>query len=150
MTKTDWIIHYVANGVVCNQCGKMEAGFVDGFCNAHTHGMERYQHPDFQMVLDCGPRENCRILNRFGFAVRNGTQFHSGQFVTGVYEDCAVKLLEFKECDRTVLRIIIPDRHNRFPDEPACDQPYVMQLQETDDFCQSEGEDQREENDDGR
>ena len=150
MTRPDWIIHYVANGAVCDHCGKIEGGFLDGFCNAHTHGMERYHHPDFQMVLDCGPREICRILNRFGFAVRNGSQFHSGRLVAGIYEDCAVKLLEFTECDRTVLRVINPDRHNRFPEDPEGDLPYMMQLKETDEYCQSEGEDQCEENDDGR
>ena len=91
--KIDWVIHYVANGAVCAKCGKVETGFIPNFCNAHTHGMEKYHHPDFQMVLDAGPSE---------------------------------------ECGRKVLRVIIPDKENRFPDERGCELPYLMQLMETD------------------
>ena len=150
MKKPDWIIHYVANGAVCEECGKVENSSIDGFCNAHTPGMARYHHPDFQMVLDYGPQEICRILNTFGFAVRNGSRFHSGQFVTGIYEDCAVKLLEYKECDRTLLRVIIPDRQNRFPDERDCELPYAMQLMETDAYNLFEGHEHETEGNDGK
>ena len=130
--KIDWIIHYVANGAVCEKCGRVENGFINGFCNAHTHGMEKYRHPDFQLVLDFEAREICRILNTFGCAAQNGSRFHDGQYVTGIYEDCAVKLLEYEECGRKVLRVIIPDKANRFPDERDCELPYAMQLMETD------------------
>ena len=87
--KIDWVIHYVANGAVCEECGRVENGFINGFCNAHTHGMEKYRHPDFQLVLDFEVREICRILNTFCCAVQNGSRFHDGQYVTGIYEDCA-------------------------------------------------------------
>ena len=130
--KIDWVIHYVANGAVCEKCGGVENGFINGFCNAHTHGMEKYRHPDFQLVLDFGVSEICRILNTFGCAVQNGSRFHDGQYVTGIYENCAVLLRSFSECDRTVLRVIIPDKANRFPDERDCELPYAMQLMETD------------------
>ena len=38
----DWVIHFVANGVACAECGKVEDTFIEYACNAHTHGMERY------------------------------------------------------------------------------------------------------------
>ena len=50
----DWIIHLVANGA-CDECGKEEKGFLPYTCNAHTHGMEKYDHPDFQVVLSLPP-----------------------------------------------------------------------------------------------
>ena len=31
-----------------------------------------------------------------------------------------------------MLRVIIPDKENRFPDERGCELPYLMQLMETD------------------
>ena len=34
--KIDWIIHYCANGY-CEECGKVEIGFLPFLCNAHTH-----------------------------------------------------------------------------------------------------------------
>ena len=44
MAKIDWIIHCCANGVVCDKCNKIETGFLENTCNAHTHGMEKYHH----------------------------------------------------------------------------------------------------------
>lgn len=129
----DWIIHLVANGVTCEECGEVENSFIPGCCNAHTHGMEKYGHQDFQLVLALPPQEIGRILNTFGRAVQNGSKFYNGQFVNGIYEDCAVQLLEFDEGDRRVLRVIIPDRHNVFPYESECEFPYAMQLMKTED-----------------
>lgn len=46
--------------------------------------------------------------------------------------DCDVKVVEFEETGRTVLRVIVPDKNNRFPDEPGCEYPYTIQLWPTD------------------
>ena len=67
----DWIIHLVANGA-CDECGKEEKGFLPYTCNAHTHGMEKYGHPDFQVILSLPPREIGRILNTLGLRVQEG------------------------------------------------------------------------------
>ena len=66
--KIDWIIHLVTNGAQCEECGEVESGFLPYMCNAHTHGMERYNHLDFQIVLNYPPNEIGRILNEFGYA----------------------------------------------------------------------------------
>ena len=60
----DWIIHYVANGAQCVECGKKEFSFLQYACNAHTHGMENYNHQDFQMVLNCSQEEIMRMHYR--------------------------------------------------------------------------------------
>lgn len=85
----DWIIHLVANGA-CDECGKEEKGFLPYTCNAHTHGMEKYGHPDFQVVLSLPPREIGRILNTLGLRVQEGERFQAGRYVSGIYADCAV------------------------------------------------------------
>ena len=82
--KIDWIIHLVANGA-CDACGKEETGFLSYTCNAHTHGMERYGHPDFQIVLSLPPREIGRILNTLGRRVQDGERFCHGRYVSGIY-----------------------------------------------------------------
>ena len=53
----DWVIHYVANGVRCSLCGEEENSFPQYICDAHTHGMDRYKHPEFQVVLNYGMDE---------------------------------------------------------------------------------------------
>ena len=80
----DWIIHLVANGA-CDECGKEEKGFLPYTCNAHTHGMEKYDHPDFQVILSLPPREIGRILNTLGIRVQEGERFQAGRYVSGIY-----------------------------------------------------------------
>ena len=84
MKKTiDWVIHLVANRT-CSECGKKENGFLPYTCNAHTHGMERYGHLDFQVVLFLPPNEIARILNTMGLRVQNGERFRAGDYVSGI------------------------------------------------------------------
>lgn len=131
MAKIDWIIHYCANGVVCDVCNKIERGFLKNACNVHTHGMEKYHHMDFQMVLFLSPEEVSRILNTLGLRVQAGERFHNGDLVSGIYEDCNIRLDEYEETGRTVLRVIIPDKYNVFPEEEHCMPVYRLQLLDT-------------------
>lgn len=128
----DWIIHCVANGAMCAACGKVENGFPPYICNAHTHGMERYGHMDFQVVLFLPTQEIGRILNTMGLRVQAGEHFKAGDFVSGIYEDCDIRLDEFEETGRKVLRVVIPDQNNAFPDDPRCMEVYRLQAFETD------------------
>ena len=115
--KPDWIIHGVCDGQRVN---------------FHTHGMGRYGHKDLQIVLPYPHQELCRILNTLGSQVRDGKVFTDGERIPGIYEDCDVRLMEFEETGRTVLRVIVPDKNNRFPDEPGCEYPYFIQTLPTD------------------
>lgn len=139
MNKIDWIIEISGNGLVCRDCGKVENGFPDYICNAHTHGMDKYDHLDFQMVIHANPKEMCYILNEFGRRVQAGERFKAGDMVEGIFLDCPVRLDAFEECGRTVLRVIIPDSRNRFPEDPSCDYPYSFQLVPTDQLRQEGG-----------
>ena len=82
---------------------------------------------DFQMVLQASQQEICYVLNTLGNRVRAGEKFHEGDLVYGIYEDCPIRLDAFQECDRTVLRVIIPDGQNRFPEDKHCKYPYSLQ-----------------------
>ncbi len=123
----DWVVHIVRNGVPCDDCGKIEDSFIKYACNAHTHGMAKYSHQDFQLVIAYSNQEISRILNTFGLWVQGGRRFKAGEYVNGIFEDCPVRLDEFEESDRKVLRVIIPDKHNTFPDDDKCEYPYSIQ-----------------------
>ena len=125
--KPDWIIHMVANGVACEECGEMEEPFPDYICNAHTHGMEKYGHLDFQMVLRLSPQMIGYTLNSLGDMVRSGRHFKAGDTVEELFENYKVRLDAFQECGRTVLRVIIPDDQHRFPEDKHCKYPYSFQ-----------------------
>ena len=128
----DWVVHCCFNGVECDCCGEVESGYMPGTCNCHTHGMERYNHPDFQMTLAYPMQEIGRILNTMGLRVQAGERFQNGDMVSGIYEDCDVRLSEFEETGRMVLRVIVPDAHNRFPEDHDCEHPYSLQMLTTD------------------
>ncbi len=125
--RPDWIIHLVGNGVCCDECGEIEQPFPDHICNAHTHGMARYDHMDFQMVLQASPQIIGYVLNTLGARVRSSERFKAGDMVDRIFEDCQVRLDEFQECNRTVLRVIIPDGQNRFPEDKHRKYPYSFQ-----------------------
>lgn len=94
--------------------------------------MDKYGHMDFQIVLALSPEEVCRILNTLGQRVQAGERFRAGDYVSGIYLDCDIRLDEYEETGRQVLRIVIPDRNNRYPEHPACMPPYPLQLLKTD------------------
>lgn len=127
----NWIIHLVMNGVRCAECGDVENSFLPFTCNCHTHGMEQYGHPNFQVVINYPDEEIGYILNSLGLRVQAGEKFKNGDYVEGIYEDCRVRMKEFIECNRRVLRVIIPDKHNRFPEDKDCTYPHTVQLLDT-------------------
>lgn len=112
----DWIIHYIIG----------DAG-PGGIINAHTHGMEKYHHLDFQVVLNYPPEHIGYLLNVMGRRVQEGESFSPGDLVKGIYADCTIRLDLFRETGREVLRLIIPDRNNRFPEDPYCEMRYKAQ-----------------------
>lgn len=93
----------------------------------------------FQMVLRTSNQEICRILNTLGLRVQAGERFHAGDFVSGIYEDCDIRLDAFEETGRQVLRVIIPDKYNVFPEEERCVPVYRLQLLDTEDLYSESG-----------
>jgi hypothetical protein len=89
--------------------------------------MEQHGHLDFQLLLNPEASEIGRLLNTMGKRVHDGEKFSHGDMVTGLYSDCSVRLDEVTETGRRVLRLIIPDAENRFPEDPLCQAPYKHQ-----------------------
>ena len=130
--KPNWIIHSILNGTPCSCCGKIEYPFIDGIGDSHTHGMNKYGHPEFQMVLsdvygNYPPEVIAYVLNTLGQSVRNGARYHPGSFVQGIFLDCPIRLDKRVEGGEELLRVVIPDRFNRWPEDMACEYPYNQQ-----------------------
>lgn len=113
----DWIIHYIIN----------QPGPFLYLCNTHTHGMGNYGHLDFQIVLNLPLEHISYLLNSMGLRVQSGEVFHDGDMISGLYEDCEIRLKKVRETGRDVLRLIIPDKYNRFPEDARCMAPYKHQ-----------------------
>jgi len=108
MQKHGWYIHFVA----------VDPDSPTGF-NAHTHGLqERQDHPDFQIVIPMPERMLHPIMITLADRVKTGERFRAGQMLDDVITgkdggQLLVKLVDAKECDRPVLRVIIPDKHGK-------------------------------------
>lgn len=127
MKRVDWIIHLVANGVYCSECGETENGFLPNMCDAHTHGMDKYGHQEFQMVLMIGSQLICYILNALGLRVQAGESFKDGDSVSEIIKDYDIRLKEVESEGKKLLRVILPDKNNKFPDDEGCMYEYKLQ-----------------------
>ena len=74
------------------------------------------------------------ILNALGERVSNGEKFNAGDYVKGIFEDCDVRLDIFEESGRDVLRVIVPDANNIFPDEEGCRSSFCHQMLPTEEL----------------
>lgn len=114
----NWIIHYIID----------QYGPYKYLINSHTHGMELYNHLDFQVVLDLPPEHISHLLNTMGKRVKSGETFCDGDMVSGLYTECDILLKQYRETGRDVLRLIIPDKKKCYPDDADCMEPYKYQI----------------------
>lgn len=126
-SKRDWFVVGIKNGMRCNKGGGIINDLIPNVAIFHTIGLERYNHPDFQLVLNCDMGTACTILNTFGDYVRAGRRFYSEECVSDIF-NCDIRIKTFKHNGRNVLRIIIPDGNFIYPDEDGCDPGFCFQL----------------------
>ena len=125
--RRDWSVVGIKNGMRCSKGGEIINDLIPNVAIFHTIGMERYDHPNFQLVLNCDMGTACTILNTFGDYVRAGRRFNSEECVSDIF-NCDVHIKTFKHNGRNVLRVIIPDGNFINPDEEGCDPGFCFQL----------------------
>lgn len=80
-----------------------------GSINAHTHGLENFDHLNFQVVVPLPENVLNGIFVGLVDLVKSGEKFKHNQKVDGVIKNYQVKLFKTKEDGRDVLRVILPD-----------------------------------------
>lgn len=101
MKKYGWVCHFVA-----------EDDTTPTGANFHTHGFEKtFGCPDIQMVLPLNPE----LLHSLACCVvdllKSGVKIHDGMFSDKVCQGFKVLFKSATECDRDVLRVILPDKN---------------------------------------
>lgn len=120
MMKYGWIIDFV-NGPE-DEVPPMGA-------NYHTHGLvEKYGHQDLQVVFPLPPNIAHGIFWSMVDLVAAGTKFEVGKKYKEVLRNYEVSFIETTECDRKVLRLILPDKEGNLARE-AIAAPYVRQYE---------------------
>lgn len=95
-----------------------DAPLPQGYMNIHTHGFEQsWQHPDIQIVLNLGQQTAMHILHKIADRVRAGEFIKIDQDYPNFVGEYSARFISAKECGRTVLRLVIPDKHNNLDRE---------------------------------
>lgn len=83
--------------------------------NAHTHGLDLFGGFDFQITLPLKQEIAAAIFHTFADWVKGGRKFSDGDIIENVLSDgFKCRLFRAEECDRPVLRIILPDPNGKF------------------------------------
>ncbi len=113
--KSDWIIHYVT-------IGDDKYKYI---VNIHTHGLNKYNHKEFCMVLDIGSICSEIINSICHDVVFNGKIFSEGIY-SGISENkYNIEIISLP--NDPVLYIILPDENNKLPSDKDCQYPYNQQ-----------------------
>ena len=89
--------------------------------NYHTHGMEHsFKHPNIQIVLPIDFVAAHNIAYAIVEKIRKGVRFEANIDYKGIMEnDYLIRFIDAKECGRSVLRLLIPDKNGKYEGEFA-------------------------------
>ncbi|MEI4804096.1 DUF4262 domain-containing protein [Bacillus sp. FJAT-51639] len=97
--------------------------------NYHTHGLaETYSHRDLQIVLNMDPEVAQDIFYTIVEEIKRGEKFEQGIEYNNIIEGYPIIMKSFKEMNREVLRILLPDERGFLPTHPDCSEDYKTQL----------------------
>lgn len=105
----------------------------DDWINAHTHGLaESMGHADLQIVFPLRPEQAASFFHGVVDKIRAGAKYKAGDVEMGVLLDkherpIPLEFSDATECDRPVLRVLIPDQFGRAPSDPACQEAFRRQ-----------------------
>lgn len=103
---------------------------LNGLANIHTHGLkESFNHMDLQIVLPLEPQTVNGLLHTIVNNIKEGKVYKSGKLYDDVIENYCVMFKKFKEHDRDVLRLLLPDKDGFFPKDKECADMYKRQIE---------------------
>ncbi|OOR21500.1 DUF4262 domain-containing protein [Bacillus cereus] len=99
------------------------------YANYHTHGLtHKYNHQDLQIILNIDPEVAHDIFYTVVEEIKYGKKFEEGIEYYNIIENNPVIMKSFKEMNREVLRILLPDERGVLPTHPDCSEDYKTQL----------------------
>ncbi|MDH6674332.1 hypothetical protein M2277_005024 [Paenibacillus sp. LBL] len=105
LKKHGWLMHAVP------------ASQYDGVhANYHTHGVfESWSHMDFQITLDMNPIMAHSIIEVAVENVKEGFRYGNNKVYDNILVGMPVMMKVFFECDREVMRIVLPNKKGEIP-----------------------------------
>jgi len=130
--KPDWMVHMVLMES-CDYCEQKDVSKLHKhMCNIHTHGLEKYDSLELQLVLKLPTNLIGYLINTVGLAIRYGMKLHDGDEINHLIKNFVIKVKEIEDDDEVkVLRLILPDASGKFPEDEECIEPYSLQYYPT-------------------
>lgn len=97
----------------------------------HTHGFrQKFKHLDFQIVMPNFPSNLAMYcFHEIARFISEGNSYKDGDLLhDNILDGLTIKLFQTKESGRPVLRMIMPDKQNRF-DREDISYPYRIQYE---------------------
>lgn len=122
MKKFDWEIHNVVSNPI----------------SFHTHGLDKYNSLEIEIVLPLHLKEGASFCNCIGAAIAEGLKIEDGLMVEGLF-NLPIYFFKIKPIhgDKEVFRAIFPDANGFFPWEEEngvkCSEGYIDQIEFTQD-----------------
>lgn len=105
MKNFGFYMHFVIDAIDCpNQS------------NIHTHGLPKsFNHPDLQLCFPLPEQIAASLIHSAVNLIRSGIRLETDIFYEGIMNDgYKVQFIKTTECDRPVLRMIVPDKNHKY------------------------------------
>ncbi len=100
--KHGWFVHFIGDDDACPMG-----------VNFHTHGLDKYDHLDLQIVVPVSDKVAMGIFHNIVNRIKDGESFNHGDIVSEIAgKGYNIKFHAARETNRDVLRVIIPDADN--------------------------------------
>lgn len=97
--------------------------------NAHTHGLEKWDHLDLQIVCPLAEETVGGTFRNIIERIKEGERYKHEDILEGILGGgYLIKLVEAVESGRLVLRAIIPDEEGHF-DKEDLKEPWIHQYE---------------------
>ena len=118
-----WVLHTVYDREGDNP--------LNGLANIHTEGLpENFSHKNIQVVLPVSAQVIYPIVYGMMEKIKTGYVFEPNQRNSEVLEGADVYFQEIAQGNETYLRMIMPDREGRLPNEEGCTGVYTRQFEQ--------------------
>jgi len=80
--------------------------------NCHTHGLDHtFNHRDLQIIFPLNDKILIHLLHNCVDYIKENKHIPIEKELTGIIQDYHCKFVRAQECDRDVLRMIVPDKY---------------------------------------
>lgn len=96
-------------------------------CDCHTHGLDKFDSLEIQVVLKVKKEIITHIIATVSAMIECGVHLQDGDLIEQVLS-CPVRIRKNEDLyGNEILRIVLPDENMKFPEDEGCDKNFIFQ-----------------------